>query len=323
MMMTTYPWGDNRRFNSYKRFLKDQFGIRVQKLTLDAGFTCPNRDGTIGFGGCSYCLNEAFNPSYCISSKSIEQQLKEGIEFHLNRYRRAEGYLAYFQAFSNTHASLLEMKETYRLAIENPLIKGIVIGTRPDCIDEEKLDYFADLQKKIFVSIEYGIESIHNVTLEKINRGHTFEQSLSALQMSFERNIHTCIHLIFGFSNETPELWLKDINIINQLPLKSIKFHQLQIIKNTPLEKEYLHNPNEFYPFNMEKYIDFIVKYTEKLNPQFIIERFAGEVPPKFLAVNNWGNIRYDSVLSKIEKKLEIDNTYQGRLFQQRIDKTK
>ena len=315
--MITYSWGDNRRFNSYKRFLKEQFGVRVQKLTLDAGFTCPNRDGTVGLGGCSYCLNEAFNPSYCISTKSIEQQIKEGIEFHLNRYRRAEGYLAYFQAFSNTHASLSEMKEIYRPAIESPLVKGIVVGTRPDCIDEEKLDYFADLQKKIFVSIEYGIESIHNNTLERINRGHTFEQSQSALQKSYERNIHTGIHLIFGLPNETPELWFKDIDIINQLPLKSIKFHQLQIIKETPLEKEYLSNSSEFYPFNRESYIDFIVRYTEKLNPQFIIERFAGEVPPKFLSINNWGSIRYDSVLNKIEKKFEMEDTYQGRLFQQ------
>lgn len=316
-MMITYPWGDNRRFNSYKRFLKKQFGGRVQKLTLDAGFTCPNRDGTVGYGGCSYCLNDAFNPSYCISTKSIEKQLEEGIEFHLNRYRRAESYLAYFQAFSNTHASLSEMKERYRPAIENPLIKGIVIGTRPDCIDEEKLDYFANLQKKIFVSIEYGIETIHNSTLARINRGHTFEQSRAALQMSSERNIHTGIHLIFGLPGETPELWYEDIQVINQLPFKSIKFHQLQIIKETPLEIEYQSNPNEFHHFTMESYLDFIIKYVEQLNPEFIIERFAGEVPPKFLSVNNWGTIRYDAVLNKIENKLKISDTYQGRLFQQ------
>lgn len=315
--MTTYLWGDNRRFNSYKRFLKEHFGSRVQKLTLDAGFSCPNRDGTVGHGGCTYCLNDAFNPSYCISSKSVEQQLEEGIEFHLNRYRRAESYLAYFQAFSNTHAPLSKMKEIYRHAIEHPLIKGIVIGTRPDCIDEEKLDYFSDLQKKIFVSIEYGVETIRNKTLERINRGHTFEQSREALQMTFERNIHTGVHLIFGLPGETPDMWFDDINIINQLPINSIKFHQLQIIKDTPIEKEYRCNSGEFYPFELENYVDFIVKYTEKLNPKFVIERFAGEVPPRFLSVNNWGTLRYDSVLNKIEKKLKAEDTYQGRIYNQ------
>ena len=168
----TYPWGDHRRFNSYNRFFQQQFGERVQKLTLDAGFTCPNRDGTVGMGGCTYCLNTAFNPSYCSASKTVAQQLTDGMEFHRKRYH-GKTYLAYFQAYSNTYAPLEKLREIYRPALEHPQVKGIIIGTRPDCVDDEKLDFFAELQRRMFVSIEYGVESCHEETLRRINRGHS------------------------------------------------------------------------------------------------------------------------------------------------------
>ena len=306
-------WGDNRRFNSYKRFLNERFGGRMQKLSIDAGFTCPNRDGTVSTGGCAYCLNDAFNPSYCTPLKSVSQQIEEGIEFHRNRYRRADGYLAYFQAFSNTYAPLDKLKEIYQPAIDNPLVKGIVIGTRPDCMDDAKLDYFAELNRQLFVSIEYGIESCNDETLRHINRGHTFGQAADMIARTAARGIHTGGHLIFGLPGETPEQWLKEELLLNELPLSSIKFHQLQIIKGTAIEEEYISHPERFFPFTMESYIDFIVSYTERLNPCFIIERFAGEVPPRFLSVNNWGTIRYDVVLQRIEKKLQESDTWQGK----------
>ena len=289
-----------------------QFGHRVQKLTIDAGFTCPNRDGTLGLTGCSYCNNDAFNPSYCTPQKSVQQQIGEGIEFHKNRYRRAESYLAYFQAYSNTYASLDTLKQIYQPAIEHPDIKGIVVGTRPDCLEDEKLDFFAALAQKMYVSIEIGIESIHDETLRKINRGHNFQCAVDTLQRIKMRNIHVGAHFIFGLPNETPEMWLEDVNSINKLPLDSIKFHQLQIIKGTPLEQEYRTNSNAFYPFTMDSYILYIVDFVERLNPMFAIERFAGEVPPRFLAVNNWGTTRYDVVLQKIMNEFEKRKTSQG-----------
>ena len=286
----------------------------MQKLTVDAGFTCPNRDGTKGLNGCTYCDNRAFNPSYCTPQKSVLQQLEEGIEFHKNRYRRADGYLAYFQAFSNTYLPLEKMMEIYQPAIIHPLVKGIVIGTRPDCLEDEKLDYFAELAKEMFVSLEIGIETIHDETLIRINRGHDFQCVADTLQRIKERNIHAGAHFIFGLPNENPKMWLKDTKIINLLPLNSIKFHQLQIIKGTKMEEEYLANPSLFYPFTMETYIDFIVDFVEKLNPNFAIERFAGEVPPRFLSVNHWGEIRYDVVIQRIIKEFERRNSYQGCL---------
>ena len=311
----TYLWGDTRRYNSYKCFLQQYFGGRIQKLTIDAGFSCPNRDGTRAVGGCTYCLNDAFNPSYCTPEKSVEQQLSEGIEFHKNRYRRADGYLAYFQAFSNTHAPLSKLKEIYAPALQNPQIKGIVIGTRPDCMDDEKLEYFAKLKEKLFISIEYGIESTREVTLQRINRGHTLEEAVAMLQKTAEYNLHTGAHFIFGLPGETPEMWEEDLHIINALPINSIKFHQLQIIKGTVMEKEYQEQKDDFHPFTMDSYIDFITKYTSQLNPKFIIERFAGEVPPRYLSVNNWGTIRYDVVLQKIEQRMEEEELWQGKYF--------
>ena len=311
----TYPWGDSRRFNSYKRFLQQRFGTRAQKLALDAGFTCPNRDGRVGTGGCTYCLNAAFNPSYCSSRKSIAQQLDEGIEFHRNRYRRAGAYLAYFQSFSNTYAPLSRLREIYQPAIEHPDIQGIVIGTRPDCIDDEKLDFFAELQQRIFVSIEYGIESCRDETLRRINRGHDFATAERAIRMTAERGIHCAAHFIYGLPGETPDHWLHDLNLIHRLPLNGIKFHQLQIIKGTAMEREFNTYPSDFYTFTQDTYIDFIVQITERLNPDFVIERFAGEVPPRFLSVNHWGLTRYDVILQKIEKKLAERDTWQGKLW--------
>lgn len=310
-----YSWGDNRRFNSYKRFLLERFGGRMQKLTLNAGFTCPNRDGSIGVGGCTYCVNDAFNPSYCDVRKSVRQQLDEGIEFHQNRYRRADGYLAYFQAYSNTYASLEKMKEIYTPAIEHPLVKGIVVGTRPDCIDEQKLEFFAELQKSMFVSIEYGVESCFDETLARINRGHTFQQAVDAFTLTKQYGIHTAGHFMFGLPGENPEYWLEAAQLMNNLPMDGIKFHQLQLIRDTKMEKEYYEKPEDFYPFTMDNYVPFIVDITEKLNPHFVIERFAGEVPPRFLRENTWGLTRYDVVLQKIEAEFAKRDSWQGKMF--------
>ena len=310
-----YLWGDNRRFNSYKRFLEERFGGRMQKLTLNAGFTCPNRDGSIGVGGCTYCVNDAFNPSYCDVRKSVRQQLDEGIEFHQNRYRRADGYFAYFQAYSNTYASLETMDELYRPALEHPQVKGIVVGTRPDCIDEQKLEYFARLQERMFVSIEYGVESCFDQTLRRINRGHTFKQAEDAFALTKQYGIHCVGHFMYGLPGETPEMWLSSVRQINALPMNGIKFHQLQLIRDTKMEQEYYQKPSDFHLFTIETYVPFIVDITERLNPFFVIERFAGEVPPRFLRENTWGLTRYDVVLQNIEKVMEQRDTWQGKLL--------
>lgn len=311
----SYPWGDERRFNSYKRFLMQQFGGRMQKLTLDAGFTCPNRDGHAGYGGCTYCLNDAFNPSYCTPQKSVSQQLVEGIDFHRNRYRRAIGYLAYFQAYSNTYKPLSQLKSLYEEAISLPEVKGLVIATRPDCVGEDILDYLEELQTRTYVSLEIGLESCRNVTLERIHRGHSIECAVEAFERIAQHHISVGTHLIFGLPGETPEQWLEDVHFINRLPIHDIKFHQLQIIKGTQMELEYRHHPEDFYPMTLNNYLDFIVPYISQMKPNFIIERFAGEVPPQYLAVTNWCKMRYDIVLQHIEKQLAAKDIWQGKAY--------
>ncbi|MCD4679655.1 MAG: TIGR01212 family radical SAM protein [Bacteroidales bacterium] len=313
-----YPWQHNRRFNAYAQYFKKQFGERVQKLTIDAGFTCPNRDGTLGVGGCTYCNNDAFNPSYCHSSKSIKEQIQEGIEFHANRYRRADKFLAYFQAYSNTYKPLDELKRLYEQALNRKEVIGLVIGTRPDCVDDQKLEYFNELSKEYYVIIEYGIESCYNKTLERIRRGHSFEQSKDAIKATSAMGIRTGAHLIFGLPGESREEMLKQAEIISKLPLNNIKFHQLQIIKNTPFADEYKNNPENFEMFSLEEYLDFIVKFLERLNPNIVIERFAGEVPPRFLAGPGWGSIRNDQFLNLLEKRLEELDTWQGKKYNNR-----
>lgn len=310
-----FTWGHNRRFNSYSEYFKRTFGERVQKVTIDAGFTCPNRDGSKGIGGCTYCNNDAFNPSYCIPEKSVTQQINEGIEFHEKRYRRANKFLAYFQAYSNTYASLDHLKKIYDEALQIPGIAGLVIGTRPDCIDDEKLEYFQKLSEKHYIILEYGIESCNNETLKRINRGHTFEEAQEALEKTKKYGLKMGAHFIFGLPGESKEYLLNQAKTISSLPLDTVKFHQLQIIKETAMELEYKQHPEHFNFFELPEYIEFFIQFLERLNPEFVVERFAGEVPPRFLAGPGWGLIRNDQILNKFEKRLEELDTWQGRLF--------
>jgi len=311
----TYPWNHQRRFNAYAQYFKNLFGERVQKTTIDAGFTCPNRDGKVARGGCTYCNNDAFNPSYNDPKKSVIQQIDEGIEFHINRYRKAGKYLAYFQAYSNTYNSLEELKRIYSPALEKENVVGLVIGTRSDCMDEEKLKYFADIAKTHYVILEYGIESTYDKTLKRINRGHDFKNVAEMIHLTKDYGIKVGAHMIFGLPGETRDEMMAQVHTLNQLPLDNIKFHQLQIIVGTQMAKEYKEHPENFELFGMEEYIDFMVRFIEQLNPHFVVERFAGEVPPRFLVSQAWGNLRNDQILQKIERELEARDSWQGKLY--------
>jgi radical SAM protein (TIGR01212 family) len=310
-----FPWGHERRFNAYSQFIKKLFGSRVQKVSIDAGFTCPNRDGTKGIGGCTYCNNDAFNPSYCVPEKSVSLQLEEGILFHRKRYRKADSYLAYFQAYSNTYASIDRLRMLYEEALKYPGIKGIIIGTRPDCIDDKKLDYLEELSARCYLAVEYGIESCYNRTLERINRGHSFEEAEDAIRTTSSRGINTGAHFIFGLPGETREEMLAEAEIISRMPLKIVKFHQLQIIKGTGMEKEFIKNQSEFNLFSWDDYLNFIVQFLERLNPAIMVERFTGEAPPRFLMSGDWGKKRTDQIMNLIEKRLEELDTWQGKHY--------
>ena len=327
-----YAFPDGKRYNSFVGYFKRRYGERLQKIVLDAGFTCPNRDGKVGRGGCTYCDNAAFHPAYSTAGKSLHQQMDEGIEFHKVRYRTTEHYLAYFQSFSNTYAPLSRLRELYEEALGHPDVVGIVIGTRPDCVDEEKLDYLAALsQGKVLagwsrtvasqvrtapiVIVEYGVESCYDRTLLRINRGHDFETARRAITMTAERGLDVGAHFILGLPGESVQMMLDSCERINSLPLRSVKFHQLQIVKGTRMEKEYAECPEDFVRFSLEEYLDFFVDMLERLRPDLFIERFVGEVPPRFVNETPWGLIRNVELLRLLEQRLVTRATWQGRLL--------
>ena len=317
-----YGFPDGKRYNSFVGYFKRKYGERLQKIVLDAGFTCPNRDGKVGRGGCTYCDNAAFHPSYSTSGKSLHQQLDEGIEFHKVRYRTTEHYLAYFQSFSNTYAPLDRLRELYEEALSHPDVVGIVIGTRPDCVDEEKLDYLADLnQGRVLKDWTRtlsgdGTRTAPIVILERINRGHDFETACKAVKLTAERGIDVGAHFILGLPGETRQMMLDACSLINDLPLRSVKFHQLQIVKGTQMEKEYAQVPQDFERFSLEEYLDFFVEMLERLRPDLFIERFVGEVPPRFVNETPWGLIRNVELLRLLEARLLEKDSWQGKLLE-------
>jgi radical SAM protein (TIGR01212 family) len=310
-----YQWGDDRPYNSYSAYFRRLFGSRVQKVTINAGFTCPNRDGSISTGGCTFCNNAAFTPSYCQPEKSITQQIDEGVEFHQRRYRSASRYLAYFQSFSNTYAPLDHLRRLYDEAMAHPLVAGIVVGTRPDCVDEAKLDYFASLAESRYVALEYGIESTFDRTLQRINRGHDFATARRAVEMTAERGIHTGAHFILGLPGESDEEILAQVATINSLPLTSVKFHQLQVFRATTMAEDYDRDPSQFRFWEVEEYIDLMVEIMRRLRPDIVVERFASEAPPRYHYGRNWGLIRNETLWSMLEKRLREKHQFQGELF--------
>ena len=318
-----FPWGHERRFNAYSNYFRSLYGARVQKVSIDAGFGCPNRDGSKGSGGCTYCNNDAFNPSYCHPAKSVSEQIEEGIKFHRWRYNEAVSYLAYFQAYSNTYASLERLKTLYEEALNYPDVIGLIIGTRPDCVDDQKLEYLKELSTRYYIAIEYGIESCYNKTLQRINRGHTFEEAVFALDRTAFYGLNAGAHFIFGLPGETREEMLEQVDIISGLPIKTVKFHQLQIIKGTSMESEFKNNPLDFELFTWDEYLDFFVVFLERLNPSIVVERFTGEAPPRFLTGEGWGKKRTDQIVNLIENRLEELNTWQGKLYQDKRQKAK
>lgn len=308
----------DKRYNTYIGYFREKYGERLQKLVIDAGFTCPNRDGTVGRGGCAYCDNAAFHPGYSTPGKSITQQLDEGIEFHRVRYRNTSHYLAYFQAYSNTYGPIDRLKAVYSEALEHPEVVGIVVGTRPDCIDAEELDYLVSLRDEgHIVQIEYGIESCYDATLEHIGRGHDFDCARRAVEMTAARGLDVGAHFILGLPFETREMLLDQCSLINAMPLHSVKFHQLQIVRGTRMEKEAGEHPERFLQWTLDEYLDLIVDILERLRPDLYIERVAGEVPPRFVNETRWGLIRNFQILHLLDERLERRDTRQGAKFLQ------
>ena len=292
-------------YNDYGTWIRRQFPYRVQKISIDAGFTCPNRDGRISSGGCIYCDNRTFNPSYCQRRNSVTQQLEEGKRFFAHKYPDMK-YLAYFQAFTNTYAPLSHLKALYQEALQVEDIVGIVIGTRPDCVSDELLDYLAELNQRTFVLVEYGLESTNNDTLLRINRGHTFEQSQEAIERTKQRGLLCGAHIILGLPGEDAAESLRQAPIISRLPIDILKIHQMQIIRGTRLADEFETNP--FHIYSVDEYIQLIAEYIQRLRPDMILERFVSQSPKDLLIAPHWGlkNYEFTNLLVNYLKQHEI-----------------
>lgn len=289
----------------------ERYGLRLQRLPLDGGFTCPNRDGTVGVGGCSFCDNRAFHPAYT-QGKSILEQIDAGIAFHSRRGRKADAYLAYFQAFSNTYAPLDVLRSRYEEALSHPRVRGLVIGTRPDCVDPEKLDYLAQLRRRgSIVEVEYGIESVYDPTLRRVNRGHSFASTRKAILETAERDLPVGGHLIIGLPGETREMILEEAAVLNELPISFLKIHQLQILKGTAVEAEFKDHPEDFLRLVPDAYIDLLASFLERLRPDIAIGRIVSSVPPAFTDAP-WGLLRPEELLKRLQKRLQERDGRQG-----------
>ena len=305
-----FPWGTPRPYNSFLDYSRARFGERVQKVSVDAGFTCPNRDGSKGYAGCTYCNNISFVPPYVHPGMSISDQVRAGVEYLSRRYK-ANKFIAYFQAYSNTYAPLDQLRSMYEEALSNPKVIGLSIGTRPDCVDEQKIAYLEELAKQYYICIEYGAESIYDDTLDRLNRQHTFHEWMDAVHLTAGRGIFISSHVILGLPGESKEQMLRTAEVISRHPIDYLKIHHLHIVKKTILASEYLKSP--FPLFDYQEYLDVVVEFVERLRPDIKIQRLVGETHPRQLIGPHWG-LRVPTIMRHIEAALGDRNTWQGRL---------
>lgn len=314
-VMNQYPFPADDRYYSYGRYLRDRFQARVYRVSLDAGFTCPTRDGTKGLGGCLYCNNDSFAPQRLESLPSISAQIQNGIS-QARRFHKAQKFLGYFQSFSNTYAPVKKLEKLYREALAFPDVVGLCIGTRPDCISEEILELLAKLNREKYISIEFGIESVYDKTLQWANRGHDFAQTREAIQAAKSHGLHVAGHLILGFPTETRAEILATPTVLNELSLDAVKIHHLHIVKNTPLAKIYAEHP--FPVFTADEWIGLTADFLERLRPEMAIQRLCGEAKSGTLIAPVW-NLSKNEVINGIRNELERRGTWQGSLINTNI----
>lgn len=300
-------------YYDFASFLSHYFEGKVQKISIHAGFTCPNRDGSKGTGGCTYCNNQTFNPEYCKPEFGIRRQLEDGISFFARKYPQMR-YLAYFQAYTNTYGELEQLKAMYEEALSVDGVVGLVIGTRPDCMPPALLDYIEELSRKTFVMVEYGIESANDDTLLRINRGHDFATAIDAIRRTHERGILVGGHLILGLPGEDHDELMRQAEAIATLPLDMVKLHQLQLIRGTRMAREYEERPEDFHLYTVDEYIDLAIDYIERLPSTIVIERFISQSPRTLLIAPDWGMKNYQFV-DRLRHRMQERGAYQGRLY--------
>ncbi|MBS1271630.1 MAG: hypothetical protein MAGBODY4_00762 [Candidatus Marinimicrobia bacterium] len=305
----------DRPYNDYNSYLQEIFGEKTYKVSIRGGFTCPNIDGAVAKGGCTYCNNASFVPSYIKRVMDIKEQIDKGIDFLSDRYG-ADKFLAYFQSYSNTYDEVGRLEELYSAALEHEKIHGLVVGTRADCVPEPTLQLLEDIAKDYYVAVEYGIESVSDETLEHINRGHDFATLVDALERTKGRGIHIGSHLILGFPWEDRDHWLHTADVVSSLGVEYTKIHHLHVVKGTEMARQYEDEP--FWMFSFEEWVQMVADFIERLSPEIIVGRMAGGAPPSLLIAPDWDGKRHTHVVQSVIKELKSRGTYQGAKYRQR-----
>jgi radical SAM protein (TIGR01212 family) len=301
-----------RRYRAFGRYLQERFGCRVYRVTIDAGFTCPNVDGTVAKGGCVYCDNRSFSPNRRLPRTSITAQVERGVAILSRRYR-AEHFLAYFQAATNTYAPVDKLRRLYDEALAHPRIIGLAVGTRPDCVPEEALNLLEGYARKQYVCLELGLQSMHDRSLDWINRGHHLDAFLDAVERCRRRPFEVCVHVILGLPGETPADMLATADLLARLPVHAVKIHNLHVVKDTPLEGMYRAGQARMLDF--EEYVGLVCDFLERLPPALVIHRLSGDAPPDYLVAPLWC-LDKPRLLRAIEAELERRDSWQGKLVQ-------
>ena len=302
---------ERKRYREFGDFLRERFPFKAQKIAINAGFTCPNRDGSKGRGGCTYCNNQTFNPGYCQTDKSVADQLAEGVRFFSRKYPEMR-YLAYFQAYTSTYGEQERLERLYEEALSYPGVVGLVIGTRPDCVPDRLLDYLARLSERVLVLVEYGVESTLDRTLRRINRGHDFAEAEEAIRRTAARGIAVGAHLILGLPGESRDEILGHADRLSELPLATLKLHQLQLIRHTRMALEFERRPEDFHLFTVDEYIDLAIDFIERLDPAIALERFVSQSPKELLIAPDWGLKNYEFT-ARVNRRLAERDSWQGK----------
>ena len=302
---------ERKRYREFGDFLRERFPFKAQKIAINAGFTCPNRDGSKGRGGCTYCNNQTFNPGYCQTDKSVADQLAEGVRFFSRKYPEMR-YLAYFQAYTSTYGEQERLERLYEEALDYPGVVGLVIGTRPDCMPDRLLDYLARLSERVLVLVEYGVESTLDRTLRRINRGHDFAEAEEAIRRTAARGIAVGAHLILGLPGESRDEILGHADRLSDLPLTTLKLHQLQLIRHTRMALEFERQPEDFHLFTVDEYIDLAIDFIERLDPAIALERFVSQSPKELLIAPDWGLKNYEFT-ARVNRRLAERDSWQGK----------
>jgi len=308
------PFGE-RRYNAWNEHVKTRYGGRVQKVSVLAGFTCPNRDGLLGKGGCTFCNNDGFTPGYLDTQQTITEQISAGLNFLRRRYPNTRRYMAYFQSYSNTYGEFERLRACYEEALAHPEISGLAIGTRPDCLPDAVLDYLAELSQQHIIELEMGVESCNDAVLARVNRGHDFACSVDAIQRAAARGLEVTAHLLLGLPGESVDSMLDGARLLSNLPIHALKLHQLQVVRGTLLARDWRRDPESVPLLGEEACISLLADFIERLAPHILLQRVGSEVPPSQKLAPEW-NVRLSELAPRISAELARRGSWQGCRYQ-------